>query len=133
MRKLLIAVDNSDGCEDAVKWTLSNLYARGDELHLIHVVPRLTLPSSHSAPPIAALLYQDPSAYESLVTQAEDMVVQRALRHLRDVRPHPIVHLVQYEVDTDAVGAVVCKKAEEMGAAICVMARHNKSKLQQVR
>jgi hypothetical protein len=31
-RRLLISVDNSDACEEAVKWVMKNVYKPGDEL-----------------------------------------------------------------------------------------------------
>lgn len=31
---------------------------------------------------------------------------------------------VQYEIDTDSIGNVVCKKADELEAAVTVLARH---------
>jgi hypothetical protein len=31
---------------------------------------------------------------------------------------------MQYEIDTDSIGNVVCKKAEELDAAVTVLARH---------
>ena len=36
----------------------------------------------------------------------------------------------QYEVDTDSIGNVICKKAEELDVAVAVLARHSKTKLQ---
>ena len=41
MRRLLVSVDNSDVCEEAVKWVMANLWKEADEVHLLHVVPRL--------------------------------------------------------------------------------------------
>jgi len=34
---------------------------------------------------------------------------------------------VQYEIDTDSIGNVVCKKAEELEAAVTVLARHRQA------
>ncbi len=31
-RRILISVDNSDACEQAVNWVMTNLYKQGDEL-----------------------------------------------------------------------------------------------------
>ena len=33
---------------------------------------------------------------------------------------------LQYEIDTDSIGNVVCKKAEELEAAVTVLARHRR-------
>lgn len=130
-RRLLISVDNSDACEGAVKWTMANCYHPGDEVHLIHVIPRLQLAASFGAPPVDFLPYQDPNAYESLIRGAEAFIRNRALVHIGEIEPQPVVHLVKYETDTDSIGNVICKKAEELDVAIVVMARHQKSKLQE--
>ncbi len=37
---------------------------------------------------------------------------------------------MQYEVDTDSIGNVICKKAEELDVVVAIMARHTKTKLQ---
>lgn len=130
-RRLLISVDNSDASEAAVKWAMNNLYQQGDEIHLIHVIPRLQLAATYGAPPVDFLPYQDPTAYEQLIKAAEDFIAKRALTHVGDITPHPVVHIVKYEIDTDSIGNVVCKKADELEAAVTVLARHTKSRLQE--
>eukprot|EP00887_Chlorella_sp_A99_P002943 scaffold24.g2943.t1 len=145
-RRLLISVDNSDACEGAVRWAMDNCYRPGDEasatgdplkcrvaagrVHLLHVIPRLQLAASFGAPPVDFLPYQDPNAYQSLIKSAEAFIAERALAHLGELEPAPVVHLVKYETDTDSIGNVICKKADELDVALVVMARHQKSKLQ---
>lgn len=59
MRRLLVSVDNSDVCEEAVKWVMANLYQEGDEVHLLHVIPRLQMQTAlYGAPPVDFLPYQ---------------------------------------------------------------------------
>jgi hypothetical protein len=41
--------------------------------------------------------------------------------HATSFAPH---YLLQYEIDTDSIGNVVCKKAEELDAVVTVLARH---------
>ena len=41
------------------------------------------------------------------------------------------VHDSQSEVDTDSIGNVLCKKAQDLHAVAIVMASHSKSSLQQ--
>lgn len=130
-RRLLISVDNSDACEGAVRWAMDNCYRPGDEVHLLHVIPRLQLAASFGAPPVDFLPYQDPNAYQSLIKSAEAFIAERALAHLGELEPAPVVHLVKYETDTDSIGNVICKKADELDVALVVMARHQKSKLQE--
>ncbi|KAI7843165.1 hypothetical protein COHA_003149 [Chlorella ohadii] len=110
---------------------MANLYHEGDEVHLVHVIPRLQLAATYGAPPVDFLPFQDPAAYEQLIKTAEDFIAKRALTHVGNITPQPVVHIVKYEIDTDSIGNVVCKKAEELEAAVTVLARHSKSKLQE--
>ncbi|PRW33715.1 adenine nucleotide alpha hydrolase [Chlorella sorokiniana] len=130
-RRLLLSVDNSDASEAAVKWVMANLYQEGDEVHLVHVIPRLQLAATYGAPPVDFLPFQDPTAYEQMIKTAEDFIAKRALTHIGGISPQPVVHIVKYEIDTDSIGNVVCKKAEELEAAVTVLARHSKSRLQE--
>lgn len=38
---------------------------------------------------------QDPNAYQQLIQKAEDFIAQRALRHIGNVTPQPVVHIVK--------------------------------------
>jgi len=40
-RAFLFPADDSDRSESAFTWMLRNVYVDGDEIHLIHVVPRV--------------------------------------------------------------------------------------------
>lgn len=132
-RNLLISVDDSDGCEAAVQWVMSNVYKAGtDTIHVIHVIPRLQPSISHGAPPIDFIPYNDPASYDTMISDAERWITKRVLSHMKNVTPKAVVHIIKYEVDNDSIGNVICKKADELDAALVVMARHNKSKLQEV-
>lgn len=39
---------------------------------------------------------------------------------------------VQSEVDNDAIGRVICNKAEELGAAAVILAKHRRGRLQEM-
>lgn len=40
-RVLVVAVDDSEDSQKAFNWAISNIYRDGDQLHIVHVVPRL--------------------------------------------------------------------------------------------
>jgi hypothetical protein len=42
---------------------------------------------------------QDPNAYQQLIQKAEDFIAQRALRHIGNVTPQPVVHIVKARRD----------------------------------
>lgn len=115
-------------------WPLCSLarYRAGDELHLLHVIPRLQLSPHYGAPAMDVLASHDPATYEELISKAEAFLVTRALRHIGEVSPPPVVHLIKYELDTDSIGNAICKKALDIDASFVVVARHSKSKLQEL-
>ncbi|KAK9814802.1 hypothetical protein WJX72_011691 [[Myrmecia] bisecta] len=131
VRKVLISVDDSPECEHALKWAVSDFYKPGDEVHVLHVIPRLQLAAVYGAPPVDFLPQQDPVAYEQLIKQAEHFISDRFLSKLQGISPEPVVHIVKSEVDTDSIGNVICKKVLELNAAAVIMASHNKSRLQE--
>ena len=72
----------------------SALCREGDEIHLVHVVPKLQQ-ACFGAPPVDFLPQQDPIAYDQLVKQAEQFIQTRFLPPLHSLRVHPIVHIVK--------------------------------------
>lgn len=43
----------------------------------------------------------------------------------------PIIHIVKAETDTDSIGHILCKRADELNVDLVALAPHTKSKLQQ--
>eukprot|EP00884_Botryococcus_braunii_P002094 jgi/Botrbrau1/11886/Bobra.126_2s0019.1 len=131
-RSLVIAIDDSSECERAVGWTVENLVRPGDEVHLVHVIPRMQVASMYpGAPPVDFLPQQDPLSYEQLIKNAEHFITQRFLPKLGNLEPSPVVHVVRADVDTDSIGNVVCRKVDELKATALIMASHSKTKLQE--
>eukprot|EP01023_Acetabularia_acetabulum_P009686 TRINITY_DN14383_c0_g1_i14.p3 TRINITY_DN14383_c0_g1~~TRINITY_DN14383_c0_g1_i14.p3 ORF type:complete len:156 (+),score=26.14 TRINITY_DN14383_c0_g1_i14:551-1018(+) len=128
-RSVVIPVDNSIESERACRWAVDNLYRGHDEVHLLHIIPRLQVAAVYGAPPIDFLPNQDPQAYEQLIEDAEKFISSRFVVMFEDINVQPIVHIIKSEVDTDSIGEVVCKKSEELQACAVVMAKHQKSKV----
>lgn len=129
-RKLLIAVDDSDESVAAFNWAMKELYRSGDEVHMCHVVPRMQFSAAYGIPPVDFYPIADATSYEAVINKAEKMVSDRFLSNLGAYPElRPVVHIVKSEVDTDSVGHVLCKKAEELDVFCVVMASHNKGKL----
>eukprot|EP01025_Chloroclados_australasicus_P016324 TRINITY_DN1814_c0_g1_i2.p4 TRINITY_DN1814_c0_g1~~TRINITY_DN1814_c0_g1_i2.p4 ORF type:complete len:156 (+),score=15.35 TRINITY_DN1814_c0_g1_i2:696-1163(+) len=129
LRKIVIPVDNTLESERACRWAVENLYRQNDEVHLLHVIPRLQVAAVYGAPPIDFLPNQDPQAYERLIENAEKFLSQRFVSMFDSISVQPILHIIKSEVDTDSIGGVVCRKAEELEACAVVMAKHQKSKV----
>lgn len=129
-RKLLVAIDDSDECDRALSWTLEHLYRTGDEIHLLHVIPRLQRSSSFGgAPPVDFLPQQDPVGHEKLIKRAEAFIRSRYLPRLTDVKPEATVHIIKSDVDTESIGNVVCRKAEDIGARALIISSRSVSRL----
>ena len=66
-----------------------------DQLHLVHVLPKMQMAAMYGAPPVDFLPQQDPVAYEQLLKNAEHFITDRFLPKLSQLRPDPIVHIVK--------------------------------------
>jgi len=96
----------------------------------IHVIPRLQLSvTTHHGGDY--LPYEQPGAYKQAIERSEAFITKRALKYTNDVEPPPVVHIVKYETDCESVGAMLCKKAEDLKAAVTVVAKHDKTMAQQ--
>ena len=94
-RKILVAVDASAESEDALQWTLQNMYRTGDVLHFLHVVPRQEPATTYGAPPVDFLPQQNPKSSQKLAEQALSFIKERLLPMLGDMQPEPVVHVVK--------------------------------------
>ena len=82
-------------------------------------------------PPVDFVPAADSLRYEAVIEKAEAFIIERFVRRLPaapDGRP-PVVHIVKSEVDTETIGHLLVKKAEELDAACIVVARHNKGRI----
>lgn len=79
--------------------------------HLASPLPGSSFVSLHSLRPVKPHPLcplpppQDPNAYQQLIQKAEDFIAQRALRHIGNVTPQPVVHIVK--VGNSGVGVGV--------------------------
>ena len=94
-RKILISVNASAESEDALQWTLHNLYRPGDVLHFLHVVPRQEPATTYGAPPVDFLPHQNPDSFQKLAEEAQSFIKDRLLPMLGDMQPDPVVHVIK--------------------------------------
>lgn len=98
-RVLLVPVDNTDNSQRAFEWMLKYFYKDGDELHLIHVIPRIQFAASYGVPAIEFAPPIDRDKYEAAVRKAEEFLVKRFLSVIPiDSKTTPIVHVVKVRV-----------------------------------
>jgi nucleotide-binding universal stress UspA family protein len=94
-RKILLAVNASAESEDALQWTLANMYRPGDVLHFLHVIPRQEPATTYGAPPVDFLPQQNPKSVQRLAEQGLSFIKERLLPMLGDMQPEPVVHVVK--------------------------------------
>lgn len=94
-RKVLVAVNAGAESENALQWTLENLYRQGDLLHLLHVVPRQQTATSYGAPPIDFLPQMKSKASPGASQEALTFIKERLLPMCGDMQPEPVVSVVK--------------------------------------
>eukprot|EP00892_Ulva_mutabilis_P006978 jgi/Ulvmu1/4652/UM002_0383.1 len=131
-RVVLIAVDDTDDDSRAMDWTMKNLLRPDDSVHIAHVVPRLTHALQYGAPPIDMAAPVDEQDYQARLKSAQEFIRARFLSILGSTNIEPTVHLIKSEVDNDAIGRVICQKAEQLDAAAVVLAKHHRGRLKEM-
>jgi hypothetical protein len=98
-RVLLIAVDDSEDSQKAFMWAVDNMYREGDQIHLVHVVPRLAFAAQYGVPPVDFVPAAENSSYESAVQRAEQFIIDRFVRALPVTIKAPVVHIIKVSVN----------------------------------
>ncbi|GBG00089.1 hypothetical protein Rsub_12910 [Raphidocelis subcapitata] len=116
---LLVAVDDSEASDRAFDFAARYVDRLNAELHLVHVVQRQ----------LSMLAVE----YDKILSSAEQMLLRRFISRLpAGDRPQPVVHIVKSEVDTESVGHILVKKAQQLDAIALVISAHGGGKLKQV-
>lgn len=137
-RSIVVAVDSSEDSQHALQWTARELYRPGDVLHVLHCIPHLAVPGGMYAVPdgrlamvnVDALLAND-EQFMLAESQAVQGMCARAfppeeeIAHAVDiVREDPLG-----SGDKGRVAEAICRKADDLQAAVVVIASHQKSSL----
>ena len=100
-RVLVVAVDDSDDSQRAFEWAVKNIHRPGDELHLVHVIPRLQFAAMLGVPPVDFV----PAAgnnnnYDTVVQRAEHFIIERYVKGLPPgFSSPPVVHIIKVTSD----------------------------------
>lgn len=95
LRKILVAIDDSDGAQRALQWTLDNFYREGDILALLHVIPRPQTTTSYGAPPVDMLPSSSTVDQEQQAVEAQRFIREKFLPRLQGCADEPEVHIVR--------------------------------------
>ncbi|KAK9805202.1 hypothetical protein WJX72_005879 [[Myrmecia] bisecta] len=132
-RSWLIPVDDSDASEEALQWTLDNLFKKGDEIHFFHVVP-LPVPEMVGGVGLGGvgdfiMADPDPKIDQKHIRDAQEFIQRRYIPRCEAGRVDYKIEIVHFGTDCDSVGAVICQRAEKLNAAGVVMAKHNRGRI----
>ncbi|KAL4438688.1 hypothetical protein ABPG77_006292 [Micractinium sp. CCAP 211/92] len=137
-RNIVVAVDSSEDSQHALQWTARELYRPGDVLHVLHCIPNMAVPSGIYAVPdgrlamvnVDALLAND-EQFMLAESQAVQGMCARAFPPEEEVA-HAVTIVREEPLgsgDKGRVAEAICRKADELQAAVVVIASHQKSGL----
>lgn len=118
-RDLLVPVDDTEENERALEWALQHIHKQGDIVHFLHVVTQSQFTS---------VIQQSEQQEEMLVDQAHNWIQERFTHTCDQVGAEYKVTVLKGTNDADSIGQFVCHQAEQLGAAVVVMAAHNKGR-----
>ncbi|KAK9848088.1 hypothetical protein WJX84_002136 [Apatococcus fuscideae] len=127
-RRLLLAVDDSEASEQATAWMVQQLYRRGDELHLLHVASQPT--DKHVF--MGMYVPPDDGAEEQEIQHGWQICRRRILGQLQSAQIPYEVHILTSGQDCSNLAQIIAQKASDLKAACIVLARHDKSSLQEL-
>lgn len=130
-RSILIPIDGTHESEYVVDWAINNFYREGDQMHLLHVIPKRYPTATYYAFEEYVPDMPDPEQEASWRADAEKYIQQKLAPVLSASKVPFITDVVAYETDTSSVGEVVCEKAVEVDAAAVIMASHGKGRLKE--
>jgi nucleotide-binding universal stress UspA family protein len=133
-RTLIVAVDDSDTSERACEWTATNLWRKGDVIHLLHVIT--ALPSVvYGAGPMSGLgsqfvyvLEPPVEAYKQATEQYMERRFQRGLK-MKEIPFESEIALEVIDGGASSIANAILSKAETLGASALVVGSHSRGGL----
>eukprot|EP00884_Botryococcus_braunii_P008819 jgi/Botrbrau1/17939/Bobra.50_1s0035.1 len=110
-REVLLAVDDSDASEAAVKWAVQEFYKPGDTFHLTHVINE----SSAIDP-----YYSE----QKLTEQAIDMCEKRFIPIVVTAEVPFKVDIIRKASDGEPIGEAIVRYAHHLKTPAIIMAKH---------
>jgi len=90
-----VAVDDSEDSQKAFNWAIQNIYRDGDQLHIVHVVPRLAFAAQYGVPPVDFVPAAESNTYETAVQRAEQFIIDRFVKAMPPTLRAPVVHIIK--------------------------------------
>jgi structural maintenance of chromosome 2 len=125
-RVLLVCIDESSGSGHVFDWGLKNFYRAGDTLHLLHVIAparRLVVTPDMG---LEGVLEDDEETRRKVEEHAQNFIKERFETKLAELKIPYQVEIVRGCVDNDSIGALLCRRAEQLNAGVVLMGKHNR-------
>lgn len=130
-RHLLVAVDESQASVKAFQWTLDELYREGDVIHVFHVIPPGQYVVLSSDLGVEEIVEDDAATLKKAEDRAREFLTKTFAVKLEELKIPYQVEIVRFGTDTDSIGSITCKRAEQLNATALVMAKHNKGQIKE--
>ncbi|KAK9828475.1 hypothetical protein WJX72_000177 [[Myrmecia] bisecta] len=111
-RAWVVPVDGSPACERALQWTLQTLFREGDAVHLVHVIPEVTV-----APPFVIDPAHGKEPERQEVAHARALMSQRCNPRCRQAGAHCKLHIVPSQTYPASIGELIGRLADKYNAA----------------
>ncbi|GIL49589.1 hypothetical protein Vafri_5924 [Volvox africanus] len=125
-RHILVSVDDSEASLRALDWALDNIYRPGDEFHLFHVIPPGQYVVLSTDLGMEEVIEDDEATKKRVEDNARQTLTERFVPKLAAKDVSYQLELVRFATDNESIGAVICRRAEQLQASCVVMAKHNK-------
>lgn len=130
-RHVILAVDDSPASEKATEWAVDQLYREGDEFHLFHVIPPAQYVVLATDIGLEEVVQDDPETQKRVEERARAFLTEKFASKLESKKVPYQIELVRFATDNDSIGAILCKRAEQLQAVAVVMAKHNKGAIKE--
>eukprot|EP00798_Chlamydomonas_sp_ICE-L_P021503 gene21503-28484_t len=131
LRHVLIPVDESPASLKVFEYTLSDLYKKGDTIHLFHCIP----PGRHvmMSPDLGMeeVVEDDEETRKKVESHAREFLLKTFVPRLDELKIPYQIEIVRFGTDADSVGTVICERADQLNAGLVVMAKHNKGAIKE--
>jgi structural maintenance of chromosome 2 len=125
-RNILLTVDESPASSQVFEWALKNVYRAGDTVHILHVIApsrRLVVTPDMG---LEGIIEDDEETRRKVEEHAQEFIKERFETKLTELKIPYQVEIVRGCVDNDSIGALLCRRAEQLNAAVLLMAKHNR-------
>lgn len=130
-RNILICVDESSSSDKVFEYCVQNFYRAGDVVHILHVIApsrRLVVTPDMG---LEGVIEDDEETKRQVEQHAQEFVRERFEKRLEVLKIPFQVDIVRGCVDNDSIGALVCRRAEQMEAVVVLMAKHSRGPIKE--